>query len=139
MERTAGVDVELPLQIGTADVANGQVSGPCLATSTGAVSARSTIHRSPSRPSRRAERGHSALPLNARYRGAFEFANIVAIEPGRLSRFELTGGEGRSGEGGRESHRADRRRDAEIFTSVEGAHCRSVYFVDQLSLKVRRP
>ena len=63
MERTAGVDVELPLQIGTADVANGQVSGPCLATSTGAVSARSTIYRSPSRPSRRAERGHSALPL----------------------------------------------------------------------------
>src|SRR5208282_2472867 len=40
------------------------------------------------------------------YRGAFEIANIVAIELGHPSRLELTGGERRSSEGGaRESPR----------------------------------
>jgi hypothetical protein len=37
---TAGIDVLLPLQIATANVASGQVSGLCLATLIGAISAR---------------------------------------------------------------------------------------------------
>jgi len=39
--RPAGIDVRLPLQIATANVASRQVSGPCRATPIGAVSARS--------------------------------------------------------------------------------------------------
>jgi hypothetical protein len=56
------------------------------------------------------------------YRGAFEIANIVAIEPGCLSRLELTGGERRSSEGGRESRRADKpHRRREIHVGRESA------------------
>jgi hypothetical protein len=84
--------------------------------------------------------GQRKRPRAVFYRGAFEIANIVALEPGRLSRLELTGGERRSSEEGARVAAPTNRIDAEKFTSVERAHCRSpVYFVDQLSLKVRRP
>src|SRR5271165_159760 len=66
-KRTAGVDVELPLQIGTADVANGQVSGPCLATSTGAVSARSTHSSEPQQTVTKGGEGSFSLAAYASY------------------------------------------------------------------------